>query len=38
MAQAATFKEISDQVKKILDCELFYLLNQNVTTSHIIFN
>ena len=36
MAQVAIFKEIFDQVRKDLDCELFYL-NQNVTTSHIIF-
>ena len=36
MAQVAIFKEIFDQVRKDLDCELF-ILNQNVTTSHIIF-
>ena len=36
MAQVAIFKEIFDQVRKDLDCELFYF-NQNVTTSHIIF-
>ena len=37
MAQVAIFKEISDQVRKDLDCELFYF-NQNVTTSpNIIF-
>ena len=32
----AIFKEISDQVRKDLDCELFYS-ELNVTTSHIIF-
>ena len=37
MAQVAIFKEIFDQVRKDLDCELFYFWNQNVTTSHIIF-
>ena len=36
MAQVAIFKEIFDQVRKDLDCELF-ILNTNVTTSHIIF-
>ena len=36
MAQVAIFKEIFDQVRKDLDCELFYSV-QNVTTSHIIF-
>ena len=36
MAQVAIFKEIFDQVRKDLDCELL-ALNQNVTTSHIIF-
>ena len=36
MAQVAIFKEIFDQVRKDLDCELF-ILNYNVTTSHIIF-
>ena len=35
MAQVAIFKEIFDHAKD-LDCELF-ILNQNVTTSHIIF-
>ena len=35
MAQVAIFKEIFDQVRKDLDCELFY--SKNVTTSHIIF-
>ena len=34
--QVAIFKEIFDQVRKDLDCELFYL-ELNVTTSHIIF-
>ena len=33
---AAIFKEIFDQVRKDLDCELFYS-ELNVTTSHIIF-
>ena len=37
MAQVAIFKEIFDQVRKDLDCELFYSLQPNVTTSHIIF-
>ena len=32
----AIFKEIFDQVRKDLDCELFYS-ELNVTTSHIIF-
>ena len=36
MAQVAIFKEIFDQVRKDLDCELFYS-KLNVTTSHIIF-
>ena len=34
----AIFKEIFDQVRKDLDCELFYSWTKNVTTSHIIFN
>ena len=33
---AIFFKEIFDQVRKDLDCELFYS-ELNVTTSHIIF-
>ena len=37
MAQVAIFKEIFDQVRKDLDCELFYL-ELNAATSHIIFN
>ena len=37
MAQVAIFKEMSDQVRKDLDCELFYSGTKNVTTSHIIF-
>ena len=37
MAQVAIFKEIFDQVRKDLDCELFYSELKNVTTSHIIF-
>ena len=36
MAQVAIFKEIFDQVRKDLDCELFYS-ETSVTTSHIIF-
>ena len=36
MAQVAIFKEIFDQVRKDLDCELLYS-EWNVTTSHIIF-
>ena len=32
MAQVAIFKEIFDQVRKDLDCELFYSI-PNVTTS-----
>ena len=36
MAQVAIFKEIFDQVRKDLDCELFYSeLKRH--TSHIIF-
>ena len=34
MAQVAIFKEIFDQVRKDLDCELFYS-ELNVTTSRI---
>ena len=37
MAQVAIFKEIFDQVRKDLDCELFYSEPKPVTTSHIIF-
>ena len=38
MAQVAIFKEIFDQVRKDLDCELFYSeLKHAITTSHIIF-
>ena len=36
MAQVAIFKEIFDQVRKDLDCELFYS-ELRVTTSRIIF-
>ena len=36
MAQVAIFKEIFDQVRKDLDCELFYS-ELNVATSRIIF-
>ena len=36
MAQVAIFKEIFDQVRKDLDCELFYSELKR-TTSHIIF-
>ena len=35
MAQVAIFKEIFDQVRKDLDCELFY--SELKRTSHIIF-
>ena len=38
MAQVAIFKEIFDQVRKDLDCELFYSQLRNVTTSpHYIY-
>ena len=37
MAQVAIFKEIFDQVRKDLDCELMFYSELNVTTSHIIF-
>ena len=37
MAQVAIFKEIFDQVRKDLDCELFYSELKKRTTSHIIF-
>ena len=36
MAQVAIFKEIFDQVRKDLDCELFYS-ELNVTTSQYIY-
>lgn len=36
MAQAAIFKEIFDQVRKDLNCELFYS-ELKVTMSHFIF-
>ena len=36
MAQVAIFKEIFDQVRKDLDCELYIELS-DITTSHIIF-
>ena len=36
MAQVAIFKEIFDQVRKDLDCELFYS-QTNVTTSRAIY-
>ena len=35
MAQVAIFKEIFDQVRKDLDCELFY--SELKRLSHIIF-
>ena len=35
MAQVAILKEIFDQVRKDLDCELF-ILNLNMATSHYI--
>ena len=37
MAQVAIFKEIFDQVRKDLDCELFYSGTKTSLTSHIIF-
>ena len=37
MAQVAIFKEIFDQVRKDLDCELFYSEPEVKTTSRIIF-
>ena len=37
MAQVAIFKEIFDQVRKDLDCELFYSESKTFITSHIIF-
>ena len=37
MAQVVHFKEIFDQVRKDLDCELFYSELKNVTTSHYIY-
>ena len=37
MAQVAIFKEIFDQVRKDLDCELFYSELKRQATSHIIF-
>ena len=36
--QVAIFKEIFDQVRKDLDCELFILELKRHITSHIIFN
>ena len=37
MAQVAIFKEIFDQVRKDLDCELFYSELKRHNASHIIF-
>ena len=38
MAQVAIFKEIFDQVRKDLDCELFYSeLKCHVTSLHYIY-
>ena len=38
MAQVAIFKEIFDQVRKDLDCELFYSLNaKRHNVSHYIY-
>ena len=40
MAQVAIFKEIFDQVRKDLDCELFYseLKRHNVSHFHIYYS
>ena len=37
MAQVAIFKEIFDQVRKDLDCELFYSELKRHKSPHIIF-
>ena len=37
MAQVAIFKEIFDQVRKDLDCELFYSELKRCQTSHYIY-
>ena len=37
MAQVAIFKEISDQVRKDLDCELFYSELKRQATFHYIY-
>ena len=37
MAQVATFKEIFDQVRKDLDCELFILELKRHNVSHYIY-
>ena len=37
MAQVAIFKEISDQVRKDLDCELFYSELKRHNVSHYIY-
>ena len=37
MAQVAIFKEIFDQVRKDLDCELFYLELKRHNVSHYIY-
>ena len=40
MAQVAIFKEIFDQVRKDLDCELFYseLKRHNVSALYLLIN
>ena len=37
MAQVAIFKEIFDQVRKDLDCELFYSESKRHNVSHYIY-
>ena len=37
MAQVAIFKEIFDQVRKDLDCELFYSGTKRHNVSHYIY-
>ena len=37
MAQVAIFKEIFDQVRKDLDCELFYSELKHYNVSHYVF-
>ena len=37
MAQVAIFKEIFDQVRKDLDCELFYSELKRATSPHYIY-
>ena len=38
MAQVAIFKEIFDQVRKDLDCELFYSELKRHNVSHYIYH